>query len=212
MAVREPSSDEFHKFIMSSKCTVVDWTATWCGPCKAIAPVFADMALKNTDATFIKMDVDKYSDLAAKYNISAMPTFQIFKGGLLLGEITGGDPTKLQNLIKQHVTKEWGKGRTMSATPSDSSSPSESIVPRVGSDGKTCKLSIRLLSGQPITKSFQSTDTLETVRRALAVECSEMFVFSMTYPRKKFTTSDESSLTLTQCGLVPNGTLMLSPS
>merc|ERR1711988_1014238 len=65
---------------------VVDFTASWCGPCKMIAPFFQELADKYGEGyTFCKIDVDEEDDCAAEHGISAMPTFLAFKGGAKVG-------------------------------------------------------------------------------------------------------------------------------
>lgn len=60
---------------------VADFYATWCGPCKMFGPVFEDVSLKN-DINFVKVDVDKYSEIARKYGVMTIPTVILFKDGV----------------------------------------------------------------------------------------------------------------------------------
>ena len=61
---------------------VVDFWATWCGPCKMLAPIYEAVAEKLSDvATFCKVDVDEANDLAMEYGISAIPTIVVIKDG-----------------------------------------------------------------------------------------------------------------------------------
>uniref|UniRef100_A0A8C5B2S8 Thioredoxin domain-containing protein n=1 Tax=Gadus morhua TaxID=8049 RepID=A0A8C5B2S8_GADMO len=57
---------------------VVDFTASWCGPCKVIGPKFV---VKNRNVVFLKVDVDEAADVAAHYEVNCMPTFLFFKNG-----------------------------------------------------------------------------------------------------------------------------------
>jgi len=82
------------------KLVVVDFTATWCGPCQRIAPLFNQLADENEDVVFVKVDVDENEDVAAACNISAMPTFQYYRGGKKIEEQIGADPEKLKNFVK----------------------------------------------------------------------------------------------------------------
>jgi thiol-disulfide isomerase/thioredoxin len=58
-----------------------DFTATWCGPCQRIAPLYADMSLTYGDCVFLKVDVDKAKDVSAHCGVRCMPTFQFYKAG-----------------------------------------------------------------------------------------------------------------------------------
>merc|ERR1712100_50814 len=64
-------------------------TATWCGPCQRIAPVFVKFAEEMPDVVFVKVDVDENEETAAACNISCMPTFQMYKSGTKVHERTG---------------------------------------------------------------------------------------------------------------------------
>jgi thioredoxin len=86
------------------KLVIVDFTATWCGPCKMIGPVFDQLAEEyRGKAVFLKVDVDENSDTAQDCGIRAMPTFQFYKGGGKLAEFAGADKAKLLELVKKHV-------------------------------------------------------------------------------------------------------------
>jgi len=96
-AVKEATdSTAFDAAIADAKAAgavaVVDFTASWCGPCKRIAPQFAKMSLKYGDVRFLKVDVDRAKDVAAKAGVRCMPTFMFFKGGEKVGDaIEGAD-------------------------------------------------------------------------------------------------------------------------
>ena len=80
---------------------VVDYHATWCGPCKVIAPKIEALAQEYSDIAFIKVDVDKGSDIAQEEKISAMPTFRFFNNGQKVGEVVGAN----EAAIRQEVEK-----------------------------------------------------------------------------------------------------------
>lgn len=74
--------DNFNEIINSDKPTLVDFFATWCGPCKMQGPILDEVKNKVGDAAnIIKIDVDRNSDLSAKYQIRIVPTLIIFKNG-----------------------------------------------------------------------------------------------------------------------------------
>jgi len=85
---------------------IVDFTASWCGPCKRIAPHFQEMASKYSDAVFLKVDVDVCPDTASRLNVTAMPTFILFKEKEEVGKLQGADEKALEELIKQHYGGE----------------------------------------------------------------------------------------------------------
>lgn len=73
---------EFNDMINSDKPTLVDFFATWCGPCKMQGPVLEQLKNKvGDDANIVKIDVDRNPDLSAKYQIRSVPTIIIFKNG-----------------------------------------------------------------------------------------------------------------------------------
>eukprot|EP00899_Mesostigma_viride_P012021 jgi/Mesvir1/2081/Mv16614-RA.1 len=87
-----------------NQVVIIDFTATWCGPCRMIGPFFAELAEKYASkAVFIKVDVDQGSEISEKCGISAMPTFMVFKGGKKQEEFVGADKNKLQNMIEKYV-------------------------------------------------------------------------------------------------------------
>lgn len=70
---------------------VIDFFATWCGPCKKVAPVFEKLAEVYPSISFLKVDVDESPELAEKFEIQAMPTFLFLKDGRIVKRIEGAD-------------------------------------------------------------------------------------------------------------------------
>ena len=74
--------ESFHELIQSDTPVLVDFYADWCGPCKAMEPVVKEVAKAvQGKARVVKVDVDKRVQIAQTYNVSAVPTFIIFKNG-----------------------------------------------------------------------------------------------------------------------------------
>ena len=74
----------------ATKPVVIDMYATWCGPCKMMAPVFEQMSKELGDKyTFAKVNIDEERDLAVRYNVSSIPTFLFIKDGQLVAKETG---------------------------------------------------------------------------------------------------------------------------
>ena len=84
------NTDEFKQVIKDNKIVVVDFHATWCGPCKVIAPKYEFLEQNyGSQAKFIKVDVDECQEVAQESGISAMPTFQLFVSGKKVEQLRG---------------------------------------------------------------------------------------------------------------------------
>ncbi|XP_043845342.1 thioredoxin-like [Dromiciops gliroides] len=83
------------------KLVVVDFSATWCGPCKMIKPFFLLLGEKYPDVIFIEMDVDDCQDVAAGYEVKCMPTLQFHKNGKKVNEFSGANKEKLESTINE---------------------------------------------------------------------------------------------------------------
>ncbi|KAM7524109.1 hypothetical protein LguiA_014011 [Lonicera macranthoides] len=97
-------NEQVYKGKLSNKLIVVDFTASWCGPCRLVAPFLAELAKKLPNVTFLKVDVDELESVAAQYNVEAMPTFMLLKEGKVVERIVGVKKEKLQQSIGQHMT------------------------------------------------------------------------------------------------------------
>lgn len=94
----------------ADKLVVVDCWATWCGPCKMIAPAFTKLADEYTPkgAVFVKVDVDKADEVAVHLKVQAMPTFLFFRGNTLVGGFAGADATRLSGEVKRLLQQPEG--------------------------------------------------------------------------------------------------------
>ena len=77
--------------IPTSGKVVIDFFATWCGPCKRIAPMYEQLAQQFPSITFLKCDVDEAEDVASHYSIESLPTFVFLNNTVLHGRIEGGN-------------------------------------------------------------------------------------------------------------------------
>lgn len=81
---------------------LIDFTASWCPPCRMIAPIFEKLSTANSSAgglAFAKVDVDEQREVASKYGITAMPTFILLKNGEPSQTIKGANPPAITNLV-----------------------------------------------------------------------------------------------------------------
>ena len=88
----ELQSDNFESAVSSAKKCLVDFYATWCGPCRAMNPVLESVENELGANIIYKIDVDKNRDLAEKYGIRSVPTFIFFEDGKETGRKTGAIP------------------------------------------------------------------------------------------------------------------------
>jgi thioredoxin 1 len=90
----EVTDDSFESAVLNSdKTVVVDFWATWCGPCKMVAPVLDEIAGENKDKlTVAKLDIDANPATARDYQVMSIPTMIVFKGGKPVKQIVGAKP------------------------------------------------------------------------------------------------------------------------
>lgn len=81
--------------------TVVDFFATWCGPCRALGPVLDELS-EEVDYNIVKVDVDQHQDLAAYYGVRSIPTIVIFKDAKVVETLIGG---RSKEQLKEEVEK-----------------------------------------------------------------------------------------------------------
>ncbi|CCD67239.1 Thioredoxin domain-containing protein [Caenorhabditis elegans] len=126
-------SDFDRKFSAGNgKAVFVDFTASWCGPCQYIAPIFSDLANQYKGSVFLKVDVDECRGTAATYGVNAMPTFIAFVNGQKKATIQGADESGLRSMVAKYASTSaaWsGTGQRLSGSTTGSSSSTSSSAP-----------------------------------------------------------------------------------
>lgn len=196
----EVSSEAEFRSLTSRGVSCVDFHAEWCGPCKAVAPVFERLAASYQTVRFLKVNVDKLNSLSGECGVAAMPTFQVFKDGKTIGSVTGADMGAVEALLREHAPPAsfGGSGRTLggessapaaaaAAMPSHSSSAASFDHKDFKEDEEgTISLVLRLADGSRATARFAKGATVKELEEAVVAGSGARPV-SMTagYPPKK---------------------------
>ena len=106
MAILHINENNFNNEVLeSSKPVLLDFFATWCGPCKMVGPVLEKLSDDYTGKVkFTKLDIDKAEQLAIKHNVFSVPSMLIFKNGEEVGRIVGAlPPTEISKKIDELI-------------------------------------------------------------------------------------------------------------
>lgn len=115
--------------------------ATWCGPCKVIAPQFEVLAEHFQKIKFFKLDIDNLEDIAEKENVSSLPTFKVYVDGKIVKTIVGASVDKIRSALNEvYEIQNWGltgaaAALTATTTTASSEAPAASVT--AGDDKQT---------------------------------------------------------------------------
>jgi thioredoxin 1 len=117
MATVVITADNFQTTIEKPGIVLLDFWASWCGPCRVFAPVFEKASEKHADITFGKIDTEDQHALAGAANIQAIPTLMLFRDGVLLFRESGSlPPAALEELVTQAKALDMEKVKAEIAT------------------------------------------------------------------------------------------------
>lgn len=103
--IKYVSEQDFEQVVLKSeKPVLVDFWATWCGPCKAIAPILDQIATERDDIVIAKVDVDENPQIATKYRIRGIPTMNLFhKGEVIASKVGAANKSAIVSWVDSNI-------------------------------------------------------------------------------------------------------------
>ena len=93
MKVLHVNKDNFHKEVLNSdKPVLLDFFASWCGPCRMVGPILDEIAEEREDIKVCKVDIDEQPELASRFRIMSVPTLMVLKDGNIVDQSVGARP------------------------------------------------------------------------------------------------------------------------
>ncbi|KAL2212306.1 DUF1000-domain-containing protein [Sarocladium strictum] len=102
--VKISSKGQFDALLKSSRIVVADFYADWCGPCKAIAPLYESLSeslSRPNLVTFVKINSDEQTELGQQYSVSGLPTFLVFRDGKVIEKVRGANQAELRSVVQK---------------------------------------------------------------------------------------------------------------
>ena len=99
--VKELNAEEYSEIVNSSNPVVIDFHATWCGPCKVLSPILEELDNEIEGVEFVKLDVDQHPQIAGQNQVMGVPTVVILKDGEVKDRFVGVQP---KEVIKEKIT------------------------------------------------------------------------------------------------------------
>ncbi|OIW01374.1 hypothetical protein TanjilG_12914 [Lupinus angustifolius] len=99
ITTQEAWDEKLEQAKREGKIVIANFSATWCGPCKMIAPYYSELSEKYTSLMFLLVDVDELADCSTSWDIKATPTFFFLKDGTEVDKLVGANKPELQNKL-----------------------------------------------------------------------------------------------------------------
>ena len=186
------SSDSFNKIVVEASHKspiIVDFHATWCGPCKQLSPLLDSAAQKG--AKVVKVDVDENKSVASSFSISSIPHVMLFHKGNKVGEFKGLDPGNLAKFVEyclKHTNKFQGQGVAVSGKEihAQKSVGHQNIGPEPNESDNVYHLKFQY-NNQSFERRFNPTDTIKNVKDYVRskVGANNIKLFTP-FPRKEY--------------------------
>jgi thioredoxin 1 len=126
MAAEISAPLHFRTLLNAHTYLIADFYATWCPPCKQIAPIYSQLSTAHAKPgkfAFVKINVDEQREIAGQYGVTAMPTFMLFKDGKKVEEIKGADVRTLKGIVERvggELRANAGNDKPANAKPAES--------------------------------------------------------------------------------------------
>ena len=98
--VKEINAEEYEQLKQSTKPVVIDFHATWCGPCKILSPILEELQEEMEEVEFVKLDVDQFPEISGANQVMGVPTVVIIKDGEVKDRFVGVQP---KDTIKEKI-------------------------------------------------------------------------------------------------------------
>ena len=120
MATRDLTAQDFNDTLAGNDIVLVDFWASWCGPCRAFAPTFTASSEKHPDVVFGKVDTEAQQELAGMFNIQSIPTLMIIRDQVVVFSQAGALPdASLRDLVDQALALDMDAVRADIAAAND---------------------------------------------------------------------------------------------
>ena len=99
--MKEINAQEYNELLSSEEPVVIDFHATWCGPCKVLSPILEELSSEVDGVEFVKLDVDQHPEIAGANGVMGVPTVVMLTGGEVMERFVGVQP---KEVIKEKVS------------------------------------------------------------------------------------------------------------